>query len=347
MHLYFSTVLRNAPTLRGGELVRLDWRTKEVLARTPIAATEPPIDDPNPRGNTRGGRGVALVGDSVAVCSYHTVRLFDRALRPLRDVSHPLMVGLHEVDLTARGTLWVTSTAIDAAIEIDLETGKAVRELWPRELPGIQRSLDVEPLAIDKAADNRVRFLDGDHLRNRHHLHLNAVAEHAGDVYALFNRVGAIANLDRDEVVVRDKGIRRGHNLLIDASGLALVNDTSKRHVYGFDLASGERTFGIDLMELAPVARLARFRDPLRELKLSLHKRGLLSLAPPKPIFVRGLARHRGSLFVGLSPATILEIEEASGRLVDWFTFDRRVHACIHGIAVDPQAGSPHSDTCR
>jgi hypothetical protein len=306
-----------------------------VLARTTIAATDPVIEDPNPRGNTRGGRGVALLGDAVAVCSYHTVRFFDRALRPLRDLSHPLMVGLHEVSLTPRGTLWVTSTAIDAALEIDLETGKAVRELWPREQPGIQRALDVEPLAIDKAADNRVRFLDGDHLRNRHHLHLNAVAEHEGDVYALFNRVGAVANLDRDEVVVRDKGIRRGHNLLIDESGLALVNDTSKRHVYGFDLKSGRRVSEIDLMEFAPVARLARFRDPVRDLKLSLHKRGWLAVAPPKPIFVRGLARHGGSLFVGLSPATILEIDESSGRLLDHFTFDRRVHACIHGIAVD------------
>jgi hypothetical protein len=336
VHLYFSTVLRNAPTLRGGELVRLDWERKRVVARTTIAATDPEIDDPNPRGNTRGGRGVALVGDRVAVCSYHTVRLFDRDLRPLRDLSHPLMVGLHEVDLTPRGTLWVTSTAIDAAFELDLETGKVVRELWPREQPGLQQALGVEPLPIDKAADNRTRYLDGDHLRNRHHLHLNAVAEYDGCVYALFNRPGVIANLDRDAVVVRDKGIRRGHNLLMDGHGRALVNDTSKRHVYGFDLASGERISEVDLMALAPVARLARWRDPVRRAKLALHRLGWLALAPPKPIFARGLARSGSSLFVGISPATILQIDEASGRLVDHFTFDRRVHACIHGIAVAP-----------
>lgn len=338
MHLYFSTVLRNAPPLRGGELVQLDWDSKRVLARTTIAATDPLLDDPNPRGNTRGGRGVAVLGDTVAVCSYHTVRFFDRDLRPLRDLSHPLMVGLHELAPTARGTLWVTSTAIDAALEIDLATGKALRELWPREQPGIQRALGVEPLPIDKGADNRTRFLEGDHLRNRHHLHLNAVAEHRGEVFALFNRPGVVANLDRDEVVIRDKGIRRGHNLLIDEAGRALVNDTSKRHVYGFDLASGERVSEIDLMKIGPVARLARFRDPVRELKLALHRRGWIALAPPKPIFVRGLARCGGSLFVGLSPATLLELDASSGRLLDHFTFDTRVHACIHGIAPAPDA---------
>ncbi len=339
MQLYFSTVLRNAPPLDGGELVRLDWASKRVLARAPIAATNPLIDDPNPRGNTRGGRGIALLGDGrVAVCSYHTVRLFDRALSPAGDVSHPLMVGLHEVDLTERGTLWVTSTAIDAAFEIDLATGRALREIWPRELPGISAALDVEPLAIDKGIDNRTRYLDGDHLRNRHHLHLNAIAESGGETFALFNRPGVIANLDRDEVVVRDKGIRRGHNLLIGEDGLALVNDTSKRHVYGFDLASRKRVSEIDLMEYDFVAGLARLRDRVRRAKLALHKRGWLKLAPPKPIFVRGLARHGGSLFVGISPATILEIDEASGRLVDHFTHDRRVHACIHGIAVAAEA---------
>jgi len=336
VHLFFSTVLRGAPPLRGGELVRLDWDRKRVLARRTIAATDPALDDPNPRGNTRGGRGVARVDGEIVVCSYHTLHFFDPELRPLRTLSHPLMVGLHEVFLTERRTLWVTSTAIDAAFEIDLETGKAVRESWPREQPRLQRLLRVEPLPVDKTADNRARFLVGDHLRNRDHLHLNAVAEHDGELYGLFNRVGVIANLDRDEVVVRDEGIRRGHNLLIDERGLALVNDTSKRHVYGFDLARGERIFEVDLMKMPVVAGLARVRDRVRRVKLALHQRGWLRLAPPKPIFVRGLARHAGRLFVGLSPATILEIEEATGRLLDHYTFDRRVSACIHGIAVDP-----------
>ncbi len=335
MRVYFSTVIRSAPTLEGGEIVRLQWESKRIEARATVAATNPILDDPNPRGNTRGGRGIARRGDEILVCSYHTVKAFDPELRPVRDLSHPLMVGLHEVHATARDSLLVTCTATDAVLEIDLESGDCRRAWWPREQPGLQAALEVVPLAIDKQADNRGRFLAGDHLSDGGHLHLNAVAEHAGEVYALFNRFGVIANLDRDTVVVRDRGIRRGHNLRIDAAGHALANDTAGRHVYGFDLEKGERTRDVDLMEFAPVAALARWRDRGRRLKQRLHRRGWLSDAPPKPIFVRGLARYGEWLFVGISPATILQIEESTGRLVDHFTFSRRVQDCIHGLHIE------------
>lgn len=55
MDVYFSTVVRAAAPEQGGELVRLDWETKQVKAAVPIAATNPVLIDPNPRGNGRGG----------------------------------------------------------------------------------------------------------------------------------------------------------------------------------------------------------------------------------------------------------------------------------------------------
>ena len=136
VRIYFSTVIRSAPTLQGGEIVRLQWETKRIEARAPVAATDPVLNDPNPRGNTRGGRGIVRYGDEILVCSYHTVKAFDPALRPVRDLGHPLMVGLHEVSATTRGSLLVTCTATDAVLEIDLETGGCLRSWWPREQPG-------------------------------------------------------------------------------------------------------------------------------------------------------------------------------------------------------------------
>ncbi len=105
MEVYFSTVVRPAASGQGGELVRLDWQTKEIKAALPIAATNPDLKDPNPRGNTRGGRGIAVIDDEVWVASYHTLRVFDRDLRRRRDLTHPLMVGLHETFPTDRGSM--------------------------------------------------------------------------------------------------------------------------------------------------------------------------------------------------------------------------------------------------
>jgi hypothetical protein len=334
VRIYFSTVVRNAPPLRGGELVCLDWGSKQVLGRVPVAAADPPLNDPNPRGNTRGGRGIALVGDEVIVASYHTLHCFDRELRPRRKLSHPLMAGLHEVAPTGRGSLWVSSTAIDAALEIDLASGKALRELWPREQPGLARALGLSPLAIDKEADNRTRFVAGDHLRDRSHLHLNAVAEHAGDVYALLNRQGAIANLSRDAVAVKHRSMRKGHNLSIDESGVAWWNDTSGRRTCAVDLAGEGPRRRIPLLRYPEVARVARRLDRRRRLLVRLQKWGLLRAQPPLPIFVRGLVRHAGHLFVGFSPAAILQIDEESGALVDAFRYSRDVHCCVHGLAL-------------
>lgn len=67
MTLYFSTVIRSAPPERGGQLVRLDWNDKVTTVIMPVQPAHQGIEDPNPRGNTRGGRGIALVGTDVLV----------------------------------------------------------------------------------------------------------------------------------------------------------------------------------------------------------------------------------------------------------------------------------------
>ena len=103
--LFFSTVVRAAPLLDGGELVRLDWECKEVRARAPLAPLNMALRDQNPRGNCRGGRGIWLTADSVFVATYDGVRSFDHALNPKGDVSNSLLVDLHEVTMTAPGQL--------------------------------------------------------------------------------------------------------------------------------------------------------------------------------------------------------------------------------------------------
>ena len=83
MIVYFSTVVRAAPQEKGGELVKVDWDTKRVLARTPIVPANPSVLDRNSRGSTRGGRGILVDEDYVYVASYHSILVFDHQLTAL------------------------------------------------------------------------------------------------------------------------------------------------------------------------------------------------------------------------------------------------------------------------
>jgi hypothetical protein len=68
----------------------------------------PPIDDPNPRGNSRGGRGVVVAGNAVLVANYHTLEVCDR--------------------LGVPGRAWVVGTRSGTLLECDL-VGGTVRPL--------------------------------------------------------------------------------------------------------------------------------------------------------------------------------------------------------------------------
>jgi hypothetical protein len=331
----FGTVVRAAPVQEGGELVVLDWDQKEVAASVPILPREPSVeDDPNPRGNTRGCRGIRWHDDELIAASYHTLERYDAALTRTGTLSDGLMVGLHEIATTGAGTVWVTSTAIDAAVEYDLATGERVRALWPREHPQLQETLGLEPLALDKSADNRLRFLGPTASKDDSHLHLNAVAVHDDRVYGLCNAHAAIVDLTRGTVVVRDEALQGGHNLRITPEGTALTNDTYGRAVCVFDLDQGERLRTIDLTRYEWVRALIRPHIPAYWREEVGRKIGWNEDSIARPLFVRGLTRHGDHLFVGVSPASILQVNWTTGELVDAYCYSTDVRVCIHGLEV-------------
>lgn len=333
--VWFSTVVRGAPIDRGGELVKLDWRAKKVLARVTIRPENPALVDPNPRGNTRGGRGIRLLDREVMVGSYHSLCFFDRDLAPQRALSHGLMVSLHETVSSGAGRIVVASTALDAALEFDLGTGALLRSWWPREMESFQRALGLAPLPLDKAADNRGAFLSSAHTEHPHHVHLNAVAFHRGELLALFSKTGAICNLDRGTVLVRDKALEGAHNLLVDERGVATCNHTVGRGVLRFDLDAGRRLARLGYGDDPQVVRLARGAELRYRLQRLLLRLGLRKRSASRPLFARGLAAAGASLFVGVAPATILELDARSGALRDLFTFSTDMDACVHGLEVE------------
>ena len=156
MIVYFDTVKRKRPIHEGGELVKLDWATKKVLKTVPIFPYDPDIlEDPNPRGNSRGGKGILIDGDEILAGTYHSILAFDLDLNLRRKITNPLFVNIHEMCFSGRD-IWVSSTAIDGAVLVDRE-GRTLRSWWPREEKNLQETFGLRPLDIDKNADKQVK----------------------------------------------------------------------------------------------------------------------------------------------------------------------------------------------
>jgi len=338
MQIVFSTVIRSAPVKQGGELVKLDWKNKKVIARVPIYPFNPEIDDPNPRGNSRGGRGIAILPNgNIIVASYHSLYLYDDKLQFQRSISHPSMVGLHEIHLDkCEDNIWVSATTIDAALKVNITTGEVIRQIWPREIPAFQKLLSLVPMDLDKQADHRAQFLSRKHLEHPSHLHLNAIAIWRDEVYALFHAFGVIVNLDRQEIVIKDRALKGGHNLIIQENGLVTVNDTFGHTVRIYNLNTGHLERVLSVKKFPWVKTLTRGYYTKFYLRAVLYKLGFHHVAIGRPLFLRGLERIGNLLFVGMSPASILCIDETQGKLIDAYNYSKDVNMCIHGLKVLP-----------
>ncbi len=340
MEIYFGTVVRAAKISEGGSLFKLDWDNKIIVREVPIAPSNPALDhDPNARGNVRGCRGIAIHNNEVIAADYHTLNFFDRDLNRIRTISHGLMAGLHEIDVVGE-SVWVTSTSLDAALKYPLDGGGPEASFWPRELPEFQHALDVEALPIDKNVDNRQTFLDTASFRGPSHLHLNAVCEFRGEVYAVFHSKCVVANLSRRSIVIRDEKLKHAHNLIIEEPGIVYINDTHRTVVRQYDLDSGEQIRAFDLKRLPGIKSLV-FKSSVRALKeMGVSFFSNRRKATARPLYLRGLAIHGDFIFAGLSPATIVCIDKHSGELVDYYFHSTDARVCIHGLAVIQGTGS-------
>ena len=334
MDIYFGTIVRAARVSEGGSLFKLDWDKKTIVREVPIVPADPALDhDPNARGNVRGCRGIRVVNDEVIAADYHTLNFFDRDLNLKRRMSDGLMAGLHEIDI-AGPSVWVSSTTLDATLKYRLDDGSKEAEFWPRETPEFQRALDVEPLPIDKSIDNRTTFLDSDSFRGPSHLHLNAVCEFRGEVYALFHSKCVVANLSRGTIAIQDEKLKHAHNLIIEEPGVAYINDTHRTVVREYDLVSGEQIRAIDIKKMPGIKALV-FRSAVRALReMGISFFGSHRKATARPLYLRGLALHGDFVFAGFSPATIVCIDKSTGKLVDYYFHSDDARVCIHGLTV-------------
>jgi hypothetical protein len=335
MRVFLSTVVRGAPTEKAGELIALDWSTKKVLGRVPLVPKDPPLDDPNPRGGGRGGRGIVLMRDELFVATFHTLHGFDYKLRPTRTITNNNFAGLHEVKLVDDG-IWVSSTAIGAVFKVALD-GKTKQEWWVHEDPVVLQTFSVPPLTVDKSQDNRLTYLEP-----FSKVHLNNVDVHNGQVYVCFNNHGAILRLFPTTVVAHDPALKGCHNGLVTDDEEVLLNDSHHHAVVVFDLHTGHVKRRINLADFPEVAKLLNFRT-CRNISWRVRLENFVRRQRvARPLFTRGMCLLDGArILVGVSPAAVLELDYKQGRLLDMWQLSDSANECVHGLEAAPSLDFP------
>jgi len=176
-----------------------------------VFPSDPEVVDLNPLGGTRGGRGVAIVGDQVLVNSYHSIIIHNRGLDERRRITHPLMAGLHELADARDGTLWVAATA---TMPPCASTSAPARPAIPsgHTDAGLRWRLQIEHLRINRRPAPRVPARAAS-WRPRPPPPQRARAQKVNTARAL-QPPRSDLDLDANELVLEHPELRMGHNLL-------------------------------------------------------------------------------------------------------------------------------------
>jgi len=335
MRVYFSTVVRGAPLENAGELVALDWDRRQVLGKVPVFPTDPAMTDPNTRGGGRGGRGIVLRPGEVWVASYHRLLGFTPDLQPVRTITNNNFAGLHELKLVD-DSVWTSSTPLGCVQQVGFD-GAVRAQWWAHDDPLVQREFPAAPLTVDKTQDNRLRYL-----ADFSKYHLNNVEVFDGRVYVCFNNHGAVLRLFPTEIISRDPALKGCHNGLVTEDGEILLNDSHQHTVVVLDRESGRLKKRINLIEFPEVARLARLAGVKNVSPWVRFRNLLIRKRMTRPLFTRGMCRlDDARLLVGVSPATVLEIDYKKSRLLGMFQYSTSANECIHGLEAAPSVDFP------
>jgi hypothetical protein len=147
----------------------VDLEARRALAKIEAPENTRRADDPNPRGGLRGLRGVTVWKDRAVVANTERLLVYDTRWRPLADLGHPLVGGIHDVLATEQG-LWVASTSADLVVLLGWDgqlldvwewrlDRELVRALGFRSVPPVDRGRDYrDPESMRRGVPNLVHL---------------------------------------------------------------------------------------------------------------------------------------------------------------------------------------------
>jgi hypothetical protein len=333
-----TTVVRES--LRGkqytGFIYDVDWSAQRVLRRLPVPDPRYPESDSNPRGGVRGGRGVAVTPAGIAVANHDGLSIYDDDWRLVDEISHPLLVGLHEVHWDGEH-LWVTATAIDVLLKVNLSG--SVEVAWdPRTSELAERyGLESRLLPLDGSIDFRTGTTSA-----LNQCHLNGVAR-SGE--AVIVNCGYVRRLSRSLPIWVRAAARLKHGLRLHGRFGEIPRYPGRSAVIALNggkppevLVELEKprlpTHNGQLLDDSRVAVNDSADNTLR----IFDSHGAQLLAVPIPgTWLRGLEPLDGRrTFVGTSPAAVVLVDVEEGRIEQALTLSENPYEAVHGLVLYP-----------
>ncbi len=243
------------------------------------------------------------------------ILVYDTNLCLLDSIRHDYITGIHEIIVDSSGIM-VTSTLHDALVKID-HRGEVVFEWWGSQSEQMQRLFHFLPreLVLDHRDFNAMPDEAYERYANDERLHLNAAAHQGEEWYILSNRKRAIIRIHPgpETIIVQDDELISPHNLILTDTGRFILNNTGRQQVRVY-ARNGDLLSVIDTFQYQS--------DESRQFANAGWQRGLIHLEGDRYL-------------CGTSPATIFEVDIASGRVAPTLRLDDDVRHCIHGLGVE------------
>lgn len=135
-----------------GYVYLIDPSTRRLIQRSTMI--EPPYRalETNPRGGMRGGKGISIRPDRIAVANSAAIFHYDPAWNLLGVFSHPSCSAIHDIAFQGEA-LWVTSSRTDLLLQFDLQ-GNLLKHYYLRE----------PSPALDRLGWNPPQLLSSEHI---------------------------------------------------------------------------------------------------------------------------------------------------------------------------------------
>lgn len=348
-----TTVVRYADLAQDSGFVRvLDLASGEMLMTSPMPESLYRAQDPNPRGGLRGARGVSVWGDRLVLANTERLLIFDEQWQPVRQITHPLMGGVHDI-LAEEDGIWITCTNADLLIKISWGGEVLAHWSWREDahlpdqlgLPGVS--------SVDMDLDYRDPETMRDGVRNM--VHLNGVARCPAGLLLSFGRILSPTRYRQARMqsvvgrIAKKVGVKRRNNRAhaLTPQPVGLIEGSSAGLVLLRE--SGEA----DLLSHVPHTRVPNhnvwqagdkllYNDSNESRLVALPWSGngetQAIVIPGEPGFARGLAQLDETRFLSGSqaPAAVYEADFATQTVTRTYLLAGKTHETVYGLCLLP-----------
>lgn len=252
----------------------------------------------NPRGGERGLRGI-VVRDNDLICAsaYGLLKLDKETLEIKQYTVKPEdFEGLHEICLY-NGYLWLSVCAFDCIAKVDPETFEVVDRWHLRTLNNERTKLEL--IQTDQCN------------KHQHLLHINSIAAFNGRLVFSGTGIPGLYSFEDPSTPVVPFEIRGKHNFY-EYEDYTLLNDTKHEALLKFK-PNGKPDRKVPI--------------PARQ---DIQSQGSIS----RNNFLRGMARNGNKVYIGSTPARIMELDLDSHQVTNEIRLSDNVRYCIHGLEI-------------